>query len=195
MVNDHSDREWANPLLPLHVLLFLIRVRDLLYHTDRTELEWEIAKWIHHEGQIQQPIAPWADTLLWQLNEEKMTCLTTALDHLSIISNRISNLWYNLKWNSAKFFHLQWIFYMHFPSHRTAHTMTLDIPVVRNWLRREMSQSEQWIHRGGFKRQMERSGLTSKRCCHSWTLGPSSACPAGPGRSNGGEVGSSRCWK
>ena len=67
MVNDHWDREknsatWAT-------LFFYI-----YYSTDRIayttafvipvmELWLEIAEWIHHEGLILWPIAPWPDTL------------------------------------------------------------------------------------------------------------------------------------
>ena len=31
-------------------------------------LEWEIAQWVHHEGSIQRPIAPWANTLTTELH-------------------------------------------------------------------------------------------------------------------------------
>ena len=31
-------------------------------------LEWEIAQWVHHEGSIRQPIAPWANTLTTELH-------------------------------------------------------------------------------------------------------------------------------
>ena len=31
-------------------------------------LEREIAQWVYHEGSIQQPIAPWANTLTMELH-------------------------------------------------------------------------------------------------------------------------------
>ena len=31
-------------------------------------LEWEIVQWVHHEGSIQHPIAPWANTLTTELH-------------------------------------------------------------------------------------------------------------------------------
>ena len=39
------------------------------YHgaTSRS-LEWEIAQWVHHEGSIGRPIAPWANALTTELH-------------------------------------------------------------------------------------------------------------------------------
>ena len=31
-------------------------------------LEWEIAQWVHHEGSIRRPIAPWTNTLSTELH-------------------------------------------------------------------------------------------------------------------------------
>ena len=79
-VKDHSDSERGN-LLPPHGLLFPVSSNVFFYMhhpTDRIAhtmtfvtplvvhwLEREIAQWVHHEGSIQWPIAPWADTLPW----------------------------------------------------------------------------------------------------------------------------------
>ena len=68
MVKDHSDSERANPLSPLHGLLFSISSKGSFYMhhpTDRIAhitafltpvvehwLERQIAQWVHHEGSI-----------------------------------------------------------------------------------------------------------------------------------------------
>ena len=31
-------------------------------------LEWEIAQWVHHEGSIRRPIAPWVNALTTELH-------------------------------------------------------------------------------------------------------------------------------
>ena len=82
MVKDHSDKEKGNPLPP-HGLLFPISSKgSFIYHsTDRIThttafvtpvvehwLEWEIAQWVHHEGSIRRPIAPWVNALTMELH-------------------------------------------------------------------------------------------------------------------------------
>ena len=83
MVKDHSDSERGNLLSPLHVLLFMISskgsfictIPDRIAHTMEFDtpvvehwLEQEITQWVDHEGSIQQPIAPWANTLTTELH-------------------------------------------------------------------------------------------------------------------------------
>ena len=68
MVNDHSDSERGNPLLPLHGLLFpnsskgyfLCTIPQTQFVTPVVEncLQREIALWIDHEASIRGPIAP-----------------------------------------------------------------------------------------------------------------------------------------
>ena len=80
MVKDHSDSERGN-LLPPHGLLFPISSKGSFiciipqtgWHIPRPLLhqhwlEWEIAQWVHHEGSIWQPIAPWANALTTELH-------------------------------------------------------------------------------------------------------------------------------
>ena len=82
MVKDHSDSERGNLLLP-HGLFFSISskgsflciIPDRITHTTAFVtpvvehwLEWEIAQWVHHEGLIWRPIAPWANTLTTELH-------------------------------------------------------------------------------------------------------------------------------
>ena len=77
MVNDHSDSERVNPLPP-HGLLFLINSKGsftCITHTTtfvtpvvKHWLEQEIAQWVYHKGLIQQPIAPWANTLTTEIH-------------------------------------------------------------------------------------------------------------------------------
>ena len=78
MVKDHSDSERGNPLRP-HRLLFTIMQQGFFYMHHPTDriiyttafvipvverwLKREIAQWIHHEGSIRRPIAPWANVL------------------------------------------------------------------------------------------------------------------------------------
>ena len=73
MVKDHSGSERGNPLPP-HGLLFPNKKQGFIYMHHPTDkithttafvkpvvehwLEREIAQWVHHEGSIQQPIAP-----------------------------------------------------------------------------------------------------------------------------------------
>ena len=82
MVKDHSDSERGNPL-PSHRLLFPINSKVFFYMhhpTDRIThttafvtpfvehtLVREIAQWVHHEGSIRRPIAPWANALTMEL--------------------------------------------------------------------------------------------------------------------------------
>ena len=79
IINNHSDNQRVNLLLPLHGLLFLIsnmgyfictipwtaHIMDFVTPVMEHWLEWEMAKWVHHEGSIQWPITPWADALPW----------------------------------------------------------------------------------------------------------------------------------
>ena len=73
IVKDHSDRERGNPLSPLNGLLFPISSKGSFIctipqtgqHIPRPVtlvveywLEREIARWVHHERSIRQPIAP-----------------------------------------------------------------------------------------------------------------------------------------
>ena len=75
IVKNHSDSERGNPLLP-HGLLFPISSKGSficitpqpLLHQLEHWLEWEIAQWVHHEGSIQRPIAPWANALTTELH-------------------------------------------------------------------------------------------------------------------------------
>ena len=71
MVKDYSDSEKRNLLLP-HGLSFQFAARILLYappHRQEstynnlcyTSLERKVAQWVHHEGSIRWPIAPWAN--------------------------------------------------------------------------------------------------------------------------------------
>ena len=75
IVKNHSDSERGNPLPPLR-LFFLNSSKGSFYMHHPTNriahtmvfvtpvvehwLEREIAQWVHHEGSIQRPIAPWA---------------------------------------------------------------------------------------------------------------------------------------
>ena len=43
-------------------------------------LEWEIAQWVHHEGSIRRPIAPWANALTTELH---LALLTPQVDTIS----------------------------------------------------------------------------------------------------------------
>ena len=76
-ISVHSDSKRENLLSP-HRLLFLISSKFFYMHhsTDRIThtttfvtpvvehwLEWEIAQWVHHEGSIRRPIAPWENAL------------------------------------------------------------------------------------------------------------------------------------
>ena len=82
MVNNHSDSERGNPLPP-HGLLFPISYKgsfictipDRIAHTTAFVipvvehwLEREITQWVHHEGSIRRPIAPWANALTTELH-------------------------------------------------------------------------------------------------------------------------------
>ena len=64
MVKDHSDSERENPLPP-HGVFFPIIARVLLNASSQITpvvehwLEREIAEWVHHEGLIRRPIAPY----------------------------------------------------------------------------------------------------------------------------------------
>ena len=70
MVTGHSNSERGNPL-PQHGLLFPLSSKGSFvciipqtgYHIPRP-LKREIAQWVHHEGSIRRPIAPWANALL-----------------------------------------------------------------------------------------------------------------------------------
>ena len=79
-VNDNSDSEREN-LLPPHWLLFqqgffyMHHPTERITHTTafvtpvmKCRPKWEIAKWVHHEGSIRRPIAPWANTLTMELH-------------------------------------------------------------------------------------------------------------------------------
>ena len=81
MVKDHSDSEKGNPLPPPRLLFpinskgyFICTIPDRIAHTTafvtpvvEDWLEWETAQWVHHEGAIQRPIAPWANALTMEL--------------------------------------------------------------------------------------------------------------------------------
>ena len=82
IIKDHSDSERGNPLPP-HWLLFPISskgsfictIPDRIAHTTAFAttvvdhwLEREIAQWLHHEGSIRRPIAPWANALTTELH-------------------------------------------------------------------------------------------------------------------------------
>ena len=78
MVKDHSDSERGNPLTP-HGLLFSINRRGSFictipqtgYHVTPVMEHWlerDIAQWVHHEGLIRRPIAPWANALTTELH-------------------------------------------------------------------------------------------------------------------------------
>ena len=74
MVKDHSYSERGNPLSPIYVIVFSISSKDILYcyPTGRIAntpalFTPEIAQWVHHEGSIRRPIAPWVDGLTTEL--------------------------------------------------------------------------------------------------------------------------------
>ena len=83
MLKDHSDNERGNPLPP-HGLVFPISSKVffyMLHPTDRIAhntafvipvvdhwLEREIDQWVHHEGSIRRPIAPWANAITTELH-------------------------------------------------------------------------------------------------------------------------------
>ena len=66
-------------------------------------LEWEIAQWVHHEGSIRRPIAPWANALTTALHlapdqfevHLDLACGCQAVDRLVVYAhccNTIQNL-------------------------------------------------------------------------------------------------------
>ena len=85
MVKDHSDSERGN-LLPPHRLLFPISSKGsficiipqtgkhipqaLLHQSWSTgwNEKYRVAQWVHHEGSIRRPIAPWANALTTELH-------------------------------------------------------------------------------------------------------------------------------
>ena len=112
MVKDHWDSERGNMLLP-HRLLFSINskgsfictIPDRIAHTTTFVtpvaehwLEWEIALWVHHEGSIWWPIAPWANALTTELHLARIfnghlfvqcSCLLT-----SVVSSETENKYF-----------------------------------------------------------------------------------------------------
>ena len=77
-----KDSEEGNPL-PLQGLFYMHHPTDRITHTTAfvtpvmlLRLEQEIAQWVHHEGSIWRPIAPWAllpwsyISLLWWWNNQ-----------------------------------------------------------------------------------------------------------------------------
>ena len=73
MVKDHSDNE---EICCCHMsYYFRLAARILLYATTFVTpvmehwLEQEITQWVHHEGSIRWPIAPWANALSIQIVE------------------------------------------------------------------------------------------------------------------------------
>ena len=83
MVKDNSDSERENPLPPYGLLLPISSKGSFYIHdpTDRIThtttfvtpvvehwLEREIAQWVHHEGSIPWPIAPWVNALTTELH-------------------------------------------------------------------------------------------------------------------------------
>ena len=111
VVKDHS---WGNllPLLPIR-FCYMHHPTGRIAHTTAfvtpvTEhwLEWEITQWVHHEGSIRQPIAPWAYTvpqsyILFKCST-KPACTLNKKD--------ISTLW--LDW----IYHMQNVCVWHIPS-------------------------------------------------------------------------------
>ena len=79
MVKDHSDSEKGNPLHHIGYSFWLTTRVFYMYHpiyrithtmvfvTPVVEhwLQREIAQWVHHEGSIWWPNAPWVDALAW----------------------------------------------------------------------------------------------------------------------------------
>ena len=114
MVKDHSDSERGNPLLP-HGLLFLIdskgsficTIPDRIAHTTAFVtpvvehwLEREIAQWVHHEGSIRRPIAPWVNALTKELHLTP-DWQTTILHSLVVITNTHIELSLNIQTEST----------------------------------------------------------------------------------------------
>ena len=65
---------WYSFRLAAMVLLYVSsHKQDKTYHSlcytsQTSELEWEIAQWVHHEGSIWWPIAPWANAFTTELH-------------------------------------------------------------------------------------------------------------------------------
>ena len=60
MAKDHSDSEREDT----HMHYPTDRITPVVEHW----LEREIAQWVHHEGSIRRPIAPWANALTTELH-------------------------------------------------------------------------------------------------------------------------------
>ena len=70
MVKDHSNSERGNPLPPhgLHPTDRIAYTTAFVIPVVEHWLEREIAQWVHHEGSIWRPIAPWANALTTELH-------------------------------------------------------------------------------------------------------------------------------
>ena len=78
-LNNSTDPPWR-----IHLTIHLFRStrkegrKEMVYLTTHSThfvtpvvehwLEWEIAQWVHHEGSIRRPIAPWANALTTELH-------------------------------------------------------------------------------------------------------------------------------
>ena len=115
-------------------------------HTPVVEhwLEREIAQWVHHEGSIQQPIAPWANTLTtellkwcevaWSQNKGAnilMSCASYSLADWYSVHYVLSVVNFSFTHQSET-------------SHGLCHTSCG--AVVEHWLEREIAQ---WVHHEG----------------------------------------------
>ena len=65
MVKDHSDSEREKPAAATWAILSDKQQGFFYMHHMH---KWEIAQWVHHEGSIWWPIAPWANALTTELH-------------------------------------------------------------------------------------------------------------------------------
>ena len=69
-------------------------------------LEWEIAQWVHHEGLIRRPIAPWANACTTELHLAPMFREV----HLLTFESRCCHIGYSFWWTAR--------ILLYAPSHR-----------------------------------------------------------------------------